>query len=127
MKFHGLFLVLFSICVVTVASCSVKGNNETIEGKWKVVDWTYTSYVGRSLDKDEKEEVSRVMNDLVLDFKLNGVFSSNRSKEFKSLENKKFKVNEINEVVIEDNYFSFIIRDNKYFFLLMNIIRPLQG
>ncbi len=119
---YSKFLVLILLSFIPIISCSTEKNDVTLEGKWKVVDWTYISYVGRSLDEDEKKEMNESLIGLILDFKLDQTFSSSNPDMFKSLENKPFKVEKYNRILIENQNFLFLIRDNQCFLFFSNIV-----
>ncbi|TCI84864.1 hypothetical protein [Tenacibaculum sp. M341] len=118
---------LISLNLFLIFSCSAKGtNNTTLEGKWKVVDWTYINFGRRSLDNSERKGMNEMMNDLTLEFKLNQTFSTNKPEMLDNLQDKQYTVNEFNEVIIDHQYYSFIIRDNKYYFLFSNVMLQVE-
>lgn len=124
-KVKYLFLIVFAITLNS--SCnSQKNSTLNLEGKWKVIDWTYINFVGRSLSKSEKDEMNKSMNDLILDFKSNHTFSSNKPKIFDFLENKKFSINEFGEIVIGNNNYPFLAKDDKTFLLFSNIMLQIE-
>ena len=55
MNFKTSLVILLNLSLTF--SCLAQDNAPiTLEGKWKVVDWTYMSFVGRGLDGKEKQE-----------------------------------------------------------------------
>ncbi|MEN7551494.1 hypothetical protein AAG747_26490 [Rapidithrix thailandica] len=125
MNFKYLFLLLFNLIFINACS-SQETSDITLEGKWKVVDWTYKSFVGRSLDQDEINNMDESFADLILDFKTDQTFSSNKPTELDFLENKKFIVNNYQEVVINNQAYFFLIRDGNCYFFFSNIILQIK-
>ncbi|RLK02524.1 hypothetical protein [Tenacibaculum discolor] len=124
MNFKTSLVILLNLSLTF--SCLAQDNAPiTLEGKWKVVDWTYMSFVGRGLDGKEKQEIDKTVSDLVLDFKLNQTFSSNKP-AFQFLENQKFFVNNFSEVVINNQYYPIFIKNNTCYFLLSNIMLQIK-
>ncbi len=125
MNFKYLFLLLFNIVFTT--SCLAKGEgNITLEGKWKVIDCTYSSFVGRGLDKDEIEGMSQSFIDLIFDFGINQIFTSNKPNDLSFLENKKFSVNRFNEITIGNHAYFYLTKNDKVFLFFNNIILQIE-
>ncbi|MCL5128393.1 MULTISPECIES: hypothetical protein [unclassified Algibacter] len=118
------FLMLLSISL-TFSCTAQDDSNIKLEGKWKVIDWTYITQ-GRSLNNDERAEMNEHVNDLILNFKEDQTFSTNKPKDFSFLENKKYILSDRNELLIDNDYYDFLIRDHNYFFLLHNIMFQIE-
>lgn len=129
MNFRYLFLLLFSMVFIT--SCTAQENKHTtLEGKWKVIDWTYISFAGRGFDKRERKGMNKDVNGLILDFRSNQTLSSNKPGIFKFLENKKFTISRSNDIVVNNQHYPFFVRDGKHFLLLSNValqIKKIEG
>ena len=121
------YLIFILIGLPLIISCKAQDDSDiTLEGKWKVVDWTYISHVGRSLDNDERAGMNEDVNDLILNFKVNQTFSSNKPKTFGFLEGKQFMLNDFNEVVIDNHYYPILIKEHNCFFLFSNVMFQLE-
>ncbi len=117
---------VFLSFIFIVPSLAQENNSVMLEGQWKLVDWTYISFVGRSLDERERQEINESLKGLVFDFRLDQTISTNKPDIFNFLDNKMYKVEGFNWIEIDNHSFDFLIRDNRSFFLLRNIMLELE-
>lgn len=117
-----LIVLLFYISACT----SQTENSITLEGKWKITDWTYSSFVGRSLDTDEVENMNTSFNDLIIEFNTDNTFASNNPKFFEHLEKKTYHVNEYQEIIIDNQPYILLLRGENCYFFFNNIVLQLE-
>ncbi|QXP59318.1 hypothetical protein [Olleya sp. HaHaR_3_96] len=115
-KFKTLFITLFVIIIYTCKAQESR-NNIFIEGKWKVVNWIFTSNVGRSMDKTQRENYTRYLNGLTMDFSVNNIFSTNKPEIFQ-FNNSKFELKDSKYLLFNNVYLggAFILKKQKVFF-----------
>jgi len=100
-------------------------SEEYVEGIWKITDWTI---IDNNLDKEEKENMDKILSGATLHFSDDHVFTSSNPIVFGHLENKKFKIeyegtslNFYDETKPDEvNYIDIINRDNQVFFLFIS-------
>ena len=115
-KLKTLCITLFVIIIYTCKAQESK-NNIFIEGKWKVVNWIFTSNVGRSLDKTQRENYTRYLNGLTMDFSVNNIFTTNKPEIFQ-FNNSKFELKDSKYLLFNKVYLggAFILKKQKVFF-----------
>lgn len=104
------------------SSIAQEHKKETLlEGKWRIMDWTYVSNVGRGLDKKEKGFLSQGLKDLIMDFSTDSIFTTNRPEVFGS-NNVKYELVDSKYLILNDYVSIFILKNQKRFLIRSNII-----
>ncbi|UNZ00266.1 hypothetical protein MQE36_07980 [Zhouia spongiae] len=122
MKIKYLICIVFT--TVNLYGCGVNENNGiTLEGKWKVIDWTYYSYENKGLDQKEIEEMDDTFNNLIFEFTPENYIKTNKANLLPYLDNKRFNIiSPFLNFEVDNQRYAIRNRDGKKFFFIMNNI-----
>ncbi|MBL3656922.1 hypothetical protein [Fulvivirga sediminis] len=123
---RNLFII---IAIISIAGFTCFGQtpaqSNLLEGKWRIDGWTYMSFVGRGLDKSERQHLSEGVNGLMMEFSSDHIFSTNKPEVF-GFSDVKYDLEESKYLVCDNYVGEFVIHDHNVFYIHSNLIFKLE-
>lgn len=116
--------VIINLFIISLFGCNnMENRNKTLEGKWRVTDWTYINY---SIDKEDISRTNKKYENLILDFSTEGIFKTNKPTIFKDFQNTNYE--SYGYKVIINNYLMFLVEKNGKFFIsiMKNLVLEIE-